>query len=178
MLVAAAFARRHRSEGWACSLVLVLVVAVVLSLGPFLLVGGRPVIPLPGLAIGALPLIGKALPGRLMLYAFLALAMITALWLSRDVVPRWARVVTALAVIASTLPDPSPPRFWTSTIEVPRFFGDALDGGILGPRRDRGDTTLRHQRRQYGLATPKRLVLQNGRRLLLATRRLSSVSGR
>ncbi len=132
MLVAAAFARRHRSEGWARSLVLVLVVAVVLSLGPFLVVGGRPVIPLPGLVIGALPLIGKALPGRLMLYAFLALAIITALWLSRDVVPRWARVVTALAVIASTLPNLSA-RFWTSTIDVPRFFGDALYAKFLAP---------------------------------------------
>ena len=83
MLVAAAFARRNWSEGWARSLVLVLIVAVVLSLGPFLVVGGRPVIPLPGLVVGVLPLIGKALPARQMLYAFLALAIITALWLGQ-----------------------------------------------------------------------------------------------
>ncbi|MGO9848001.1 MAG: hypothetical protein ACLPKT_15815, partial [Methylocella sp.] len=47
MLVAVAFARRNWSEGWARSVVLVLIVAVVLSLGPFLVVGGRPIIPLP-----------------------------------------------------------------------------------------------------------------------------------
>ena len=99
MLVAAAFARRHWSAGWARSLVLILIVAVVLSLGPFLVVGGRPIIPLPGLVIGALPLIGKALPARLMVYAFLALAIITALWLGSGVTQRWVRVVAALVLL-------------------------------------------------------------------------------
>ena len=105
MLVAAAFARRNWSEGWARALVLLLIVAVVLSLGPFLVAGGRPIIPLPGLAVGALPLIGKALPVRLMLYAFLALAIITALWLSSGSTPLWVHVAAALAVGASMLPN-------------------------------------------------------------------------
>ena len=165
MLVAAAFARRHWSEGWARSLVLVLVVAVVLSLGPFLVVGGRPIIPLPGLAIGALPLIGKALPGRLMLYAFLALAIITALWLSSGRRRRdGSRVAAALAVVASMLPNLSA-RFWTSTIDVPRLLPRRALREISRARRDGRGTALRHQRRQYDLATPKRLVLQDGGRL-------------
>ena len=164
MLVAAAFARRHRSEGWARSLVLVLVAAVVLSLGPFLVVGGRPVIPLPGLVIGALPLIGKALPGRLMVYAFLVLAIITALWLSRDVVARWARVATALAVIASTAAE-SLRALLDFHDRRAAFLRRRALREISRARRDRGDTALRHQRQQYGLATPKRLVLQNGGRL-------------
>ncbi len=132
MLVAVAFARRHWSEGWARSLVLVLIVAVVLSLGPFLVVGGRPIIPLPGLAVGALPLIGKALPVRLMLYAFLALAIITALWLSSGSTPRWVRVAAALAVGASMLPNLSA-SFWTSGIDVPPFFREALYTKYLSP---------------------------------------------
>ena len=37
-----------------------------------------------------------------------------------------------LAVIASTLPNLSA-RFWTSTIDVPRFFGDALYAKFLAP---------------------------------------------
>ena len=106
MLVAAAFARRNWSEGWARSLVLVLIVAIVLSLGPFLVVGGRPIIPLPGLVVGALPLIGKALPVRLMLYAFLALAIITALWLSSGSTPRWVRVAAALVVVRIDAAEP------------------------------------------------------------------------
>ncbi|MGH7915434.1 MAG: hypothetical protein ACREPW_12425 [Candidatus Binataceae bacterium] len=132
MLVAAAFACRHWSEGWARSLVLVLIVAVVLSLGPFLVVGGRPIIPLPGLVVGALPLIGKALPARLMLYAFLALAIITALWLSGGATPRWVRMVAALVVVASMLPNLSA-SFWTSAIDVPSFFREALCAKYLSP---------------------------------------------
>ncbi len=132
MLIVAAFARRHWSEGWARSLVLVLIVTVVLSLGPFLVVGGRPIIPLPGLAVGTLPLIGKALPARLMLYAFLVLAVITALWLGNRVTPRWARVAAALAIVASMLPNLSS-SFWTSPIDVPPFFSDALYARYLSP---------------------------------------------
>ncbi len=132
MLIVAAFARRHWSEGRARSLVLVLIVIVVLSLGPFLVVDGRPIIPLPGLAIGSLPLIGKALPARLMLYAFLALAIITALWLGNGVTPRWVRVAAALAVVASMLPNLST-SFWTSPIDVPLFFREALYAKYLSP---------------------------------------------
>jgi len=132
MLIAAAFARRHWSEGWARALVLMLIAAVVLSLGPFLVVVGRPIIPLPGLAIGALPLIGKALPVRLMLYAFLALAIITALWLGNSAIPRWVRVVAALAVVASILPNLSA-SFWTSAIDVPPLFRDSLCAKYLSP---------------------------------------------
>ncbi len=132
MLVAAMFARRHWNEGWARSLVLVLIVAVVLSLGPFLVVGGRPIIPLPGLAVSALPLIGKALPVRLMLYAFLALAIITALWLNSGATSRWVRVVAALVVVASMLPNLSA-SFWTSAIDVRNFFREALYAKYLSP---------------------------------------------
>jgi len=132
MLVAAAFARRHWNEGWARALVLMLIVAVVLSLGPFLIVDGRPIIPLPGLVVGALPLIGKALPARLMLYAFLALAIITALWLGGGATPRWVRVVGALVVVASMLPNLSA-SFWTSPIDVPPFFHEARYAKYLSP---------------------------------------------
>ena len=137
MLVVAAFARRNWSEGWARSLVLMLIVAIVLSLGPFLVVGGRPIIPLPGLAVGALPLIGKALPVRLMLYAFLALAIITALWLSSGSTPLWVRVAAALVVVVSMLPNLSA-GFWTSGIDVPPFFREALYAKYLSP----GDTVV------------------------------------
>jgi hypothetical protein len=132
MLISVAFARRNRTEGWARVLVIVLIVAVILSLGPFLVVGGRPITPLPGLVLGALPLIGKALPVRLMLYAFLALAVITALWLGDSAVPRWVRVAAALAAIASSAPNLSA-SFWTSAIDAPPFFADALYAKYLSP---------------------------------------------
>ena len=132
MLIPVAFARRNRVEGWARALVTVLIVAVILSLGPFLVVGGRPIVPLPGLLLGAMPLIGKALPVRLMLYAFLALAVITALWLSDSAVPRWGRVAAALAVIASIAPNLSA-SFWTSARDVPPFFSGGLYAKYFSP---------------------------------------------
>ena len=132
MLVAAAFARRNWSEGWARSLVLVLIVAVVLSLGPFLVVGGRPVIPFPGLVVGVLPLIGKALPARQMLYAFLALAIITALWLGRGAAPRWVRVLAGLVVVASIVPNLST-NFWTSRSTYRPSSTTALYAKFLSP---------------------------------------------
>lgn len=132
MLITVAFARRNWTEGWARALVTVLIVAVILSLGPFLVVGGRPILPLPGLLVGRMPLIGKALPVRLMLYAFLALAIITALWLGDSAVPRWVRVAAALAVIASIAPNLSA-SFWTSALDVPSFFSDGLYAKYLSP---------------------------------------------
>ena len=132
MLISVAFARRNWTEGWARALVTVLIVAVILSLGPFLVVGGRPIIPLPGLLLGAMPLIGKALPVRLMLYAFLALAVITALWLGDSAFPRWVRVAAALAVIVSIAPNLSA-SFWTSALYVPPFFSDGLYAKYLSP---------------------------------------------
>jgi len=132
MLIAVAFARRKWTEGWARALVTVLIVAVILSLGPFLVVVGRPIVPLPGLLVGAMPLIGKALPVRLMLYAFLALAVIAALWLGDSGVPRWIRAAAALAVLASIAPNLSA-GFWTSALDVPSFFSDGLYAKYLSP---------------------------------------------
>ena len=176
MLVAAAFARRNWSEGWARSLVLVLIVAVVLSLGPFLVVGGRPVIPLPGLVVGVLPLIGKALPARQMLYAFLALAIITALWLGRGAAPRWVRVLAGLVVVASIVPNLST-NFWTSPIDVPPFFNDTLYAKFLSP----GETVVVLP---YGYAGDNMLwQIESGWYFRMAggtwaRRRLSFVNGR
>lgn len=121
ILVAALFAHAHWHERWARVLIIILIVAVVLSMGPFLVVAGRPVFALPGLALGIVPLIGKALPARLMVYAFLALALITALWLSDSAVSPSLRIAAALVVIASMLPNLSV-GFWTSILDVPLFF--------------------------------------------------------
>jgi hypothetical protein len=131
-LIATLFARCRWDQGWARVLVAMLIVAVVLSLGPFLVVGGRPVFPLPGLMVEALPLIGKALPARLMLYAFLALAIIAALWLADGETPPGVRVTAALLVVASMLPNLSA-SFWTSPIDAPSFFSNALYAKYLQP---------------------------------------------
>lgn len=67
-------------------LFLLFVGILLASCGPQLAVGGREVgIPLPWIVMTKLPLIGNALPGRLMLYASLVAAVIASLWLAEKV---------------------------------------------------------------------------------------------
>ena len=137
IILAIALARRHWTDGWCRLLVVMTIIAIVLSLGPFLLVAGRPILPLPGAILSTLPLIDKALPGRLMLYAFLPLAMMTAVWLDETQVPRWLRVAAAALIALSILPNLSA-SFWTSALDVPSFFRDGLYAKYLA----RGETIV------------------------------------
>jgi hypothetical protein len=118
MLIVAAFARRR-------------------SLGPFLIVAGRPLLLAPGAVLLIVPLIGKALPARLMLYAFLALAPMTAMWLSASAAPGWIRLSVATAAVFLMLPNLSA-RFWTTAIDLPPFFRDGLYTKYLA----RGETVV------------------------------------
>jgi hypothetical protein len=119
--LAVAFVRRRRDESWARALAVITIIAIVLSLGPFVLIAGRPIIPMPGAILSALPLINKALPARLMVYAFLALALMTALWMNEVQLPRWQSAAAAAIIVLSMLPNLSA-RFWTSALDVPAFF--------------------------------------------------------
>jgi hypothetical protein len=121
----AVFARRYWSEGWGRLVVVMLIVAVLLSFGPFLFVAGRPIIPPPGMLLSALPLLDKALPARLMLYAFVPLALMTSLWLASDSTPLLMRGFAAVLVISSMLPNVSR-SFWTTAVNIPPFFRNGL----------------------------------------------------
>jgi hypothetical protein len=123
VLLVSAFARRHWRDGWARLLIATLVLTVVLSLGPFLLIGERIIMPLPGAILAMLPLLNKALPARLTLYAFLMLALITSLWLATSPASLWVRGSAAVLVILSTMPNLSS-SFWTTALDLPRFFTD------------------------------------------------------
>jgi hypothetical protein len=106
-------------------------VAFVLSLGPTLTAAGRPVVTLP-VSAASLPLVGNALPARMSVFASLGLACLCALWFARPA-HRLLKVAAGLLLVASLLPDFSPPRhianawaetsvFAWSTPSVPRGF--------------------------------------------------------
>jgi hypothetical protein len=110
---------------------LLIAVAFVLSLGPTLTAAGRPVVTLP-VSATSLPLAGNALPARMSVFATLGLACLCALWFARPM-HRLLRLAAALLLVASLLPDFSPPRhianawayatdFAWSTPSVPRGF--------------------------------------------------------
>lgn len=95
----------------------------VLSLGPVLQIGSESTgVPLPWAPFSGLPLLEHALPGRLTLYMWLAVAGLVAMaadWFMamdrRRAVPSMIALVAAVAVAA-----PTPMR--SSSIEIPPFF--------------------------------------------------------
>jgi hypothetical protein len=99
---------------------------MILALGAHLWIQGAPTkIRLPWLIATKLPMLSNVLPVRLMVVAYLALAMIVAIFLDRVLeAPRWKRVgglaVAAVALIPliPTLPIQS------SQLDVPAFFTD------------------------------------------------------
>ena len=82
-------------------LTVMLAFIIVASFGADLYVAGRPVFTLPWASLWGLPFLRNAYPSRLMLFAFLALAVATALWLAgpaKKLSP--ARLVLAVLVLA------------------------------------------------------------------------------
>jgi hypothetical protein len=82
-----------------------LVVIVLASLGPALTFDGGRVIALPWFWLWRLPIVRNAYPSRLMLFAFLALAVMTALWLASSSSRLWLRVPLAALILIAIYQD-------------------------------------------------------------------------
>jgi hypothetical protein len=107
LLIAVLAVRAYwRRGGWLLGGLLV--VAVLLSLGPILTVGGRPWLGLP-FAMSDLPLLAGALPARMSLFAALLAACLCALWLAQPG-RGGLRVLVAIVVVVSVLPN-----FWAAS---------------------------------------------------------------
>lgn len=95
--------------GWSSRLVRFLVgmlaLVILASLGSSLHIGGGQLFTFPWARIWQLPIVRNAYPSRLMLFAYLALAVITALWLARPEAGRWLRVSLAVLVVAALVQD-------------------------------------------------------------------------
>jgi hypothetical protein len=94
-----------------------LLVALFLSFGPMLTVGGRALVGLP-FSLARLPVLSSALPARLSVFTALAGACLCALWLARPR-PRWMTVGVGVVLVVSVLPNfASPQRLpgaWTAS---------------------------------------------------------------
>ena len=110
---------RSRLVRFLCCMLAIIIAA---SLGPELYVDGRPDGSLPWAGIFQLPLTRNAIPLRLMVFAYLVLAVAVALWLAGPAkrVP-WARWLLAVLVIASIALDAAPVKVKADT-EVPTFI--------------------------------------------------------
>jgi hypothetical protein len=122
LLVAFAVSFRRRPLGRL--LLAFIALSVLLSLGSHLVVDGHDThVTLPWGPIAELPLLGHALPGRFVVYPFLAVAVAVALWLDRPGArpARW--VLAALAVI-SLAPNVTVP--WASRVDSPALMREPL----------------------------------------------------
>jgi hypothetical protein len=110
---------RSRLVRFLCCMLIIIIAA---SLGPELYVDGRPTASLPWATLFHLPLVRDAIPVRQMVFAYLVLAVATALWLAGPAKRApWGRSLLAVLVIASIALDAAPVRVAVRT-EVPAFI--------------------------------------------------------
>ena len=124
-------------------------VVMVATLGPKLHIKGKEEFALPWKPFSTLPLAKYALPGRFMVYAFLALAVLVALWLASartSAVAKWALVPAAILLL---LPNWRA-EFFNSPVNIPPFFQAGIyrrylspgENVIVMPYGDRGHSML------------------------------------
>jgi len=111
--------QRSRLVRFLCCMLVIIIAA---SLGPELYVDGRSTASLPWATLFHLPFARDAIPVRMMVFAYLVLAVAAALWLAGPAkrVP-WARWLLAVLVIASIALDATPVQAKVHT-EVPTFI--------------------------------------------------------
>ena len=118
-------------------LFLLLVFLTVVSLGPALYVGGSRVIGLPWAHLWSLPIVRSAWPVRVMLFSFLVLAVMVALWLagpSKRIWARWSLGLLAIASVVMSIPALS----IASGANLPAFIATGEYRHYLAP----GDTVV------------------------------------
>jgi hypothetical protein len=109
-----------------------LALSLVLAMGPVLHVAGASTVPLPGIILQHVPLLGAALPARFVVFGALTFAVIVALWLARSPRRSWLRWGLAATTVVMLLPSA-----WSSggaTVRtIPSFFTSGTYRSVLTP---------------------------------------------
>jgi hypothetical protein len=109
------------------------VIVIVASLGPVIYLNGQKTVTVPWSGLFDLPFVKNALPVRLMVFAFLFLAVVGALWLAGPAKRvQWARWPLAVLVIVFIALDAFPIKVKTHS-EVPTFISAAQYRRQLSP---------------------------------------------
>lgn len=120
----------------------------IFSMGEVLHIGGVETIWLPWKLFVKAPLLAAALPCRFVLFSFLALAVITALFLAM-VPPSASAIILALSGVVCLLPNLDR-NYWVRPVALPAFFEDDIYPKYLQPNdvihampsADSGDSML------------------------------------
>jgi hypothetical protein len=121
-------------------LVLMLIFSVLIAIGPELAIGTLHTVPLPWALAWKLPLARSAFPVRFMVFGYLALAVMVAVWLSaplRLAAVRWMLGVLAVAAVIANIPYMSPAQP-SSRASLPAF----ITAGQYRRYLARGETVL------------------------------------
>lgn len=132
LVVAIAMARWRWREPAVRLLILFAVAIGVLAMGSWMQVGGHFIAPLPWMIVSGLPLIAKAVPARLAVYMFLAIAILCAMWMRALPFGGWGRLIAGALVLLSLLPSLDA-SFWVTPIVTPGFFSAGLYRQYLQP---------------------------------------------
>lgn len=128
---AALWARRRTPA--AAVLAVLAALALLLSLGSTLTIAGRHTIALPWRLVEHVPVAKAAIPDRLILYMWFALAIAIAIWLAtpgRFALARWALVLAGIVLI---LPDSGSPLF-SGRPDNPPLFSTTAYQRLFPPR--------------------------------------------
>ena len=127
------FRRRYWREPVGKFLTILLSVLVIAAMGPSLHVAGRQGFSMPWAIVGRLPILSIALPVRFMMYAFLVVAVMVAMWLAAAATRPSTKFAVAAILVASIAPNPHA-SFWVSPLDIPAFFTDRTYASELEPR--------------------------------------------
>jgi hypothetical protein len=140
------FAWERRRESRTALLFGIFALAILLAMGPRLnVLGSVTPVRLPWTPFIHLPITELVIPVRIMLFAWVAVAVVVALWLSTGRSWwRWAVVGCAAITLLPNTSYEKPPApyiesaravaFWHSTRFVPRFFEDGTAQTLLGDK--------------------------------------------
>ncbi|HEY2639290.1 MAG TPA: hypothetical protein VGI66_05340 [Streptosporangiaceae bacterium] len=109
-----------------------LIIVVVASLGPSVYLGGHKEFGLPWARLWSLPIVRNAYPSRLMLFGYLLLAVITAVWLAAPSKRRLIRWPLALLIVAAVVLD-SIPLIIAPASNLPTFISQGNYRRNLSP---------------------------------------------
>ena len=132
LLIVTVFAWQHWCEIRTRFLVWMMLIAAILSCGPWLTVGGRRFVWMPGALLSVIPVMSNALPVWFTMYLMLAAALVVAMWLVSSGEGMAVKWVVVLAAVVFAMPRLSS-AFWDSPVDTPRFFLNGAYREFLQP---------------------------------------------
>jgi hypothetical protein len=114
-------------------LTLLLLAIIVAAFGPTLHVAGVEGFPMPWTIFQHFPFIADILPVRFMMYSFLVIGVMIAMWFSASPARPRTKIMASAILVASIAPNLDA-AFWVSKIELPPFFANGSYAKELSPR--------------------------------------------